>query len=731
MVSALKNNKKISGLESGKLAYRVLIGALAGIITGIFIGNYAEYFEFIGRAYVHLLAMCVYPYLISSLLFGLGKLTPATSKRLIGKAWYIYLIAWTVVLLAMLLLSMSFPPPEQQKVILPGREVGNLDVVSLFIPGNLFKVLVNNYIPAVVVFAVLYGFAMQKVERKGAYLEILELIKVSCVIIWNWIVKLAPIGVFALFAHSAGTLSVNEIGGLLIYVLVFLLGAFVFAFWILPVMISAVTTINYREFMLEIREAIILSLVTTLSVVSLPIITNAVENFVKKECISDDKVSDVIGTNISLAYPFAQLGNLKVALFFFFCKLHYHLPVSPFGIALLPILTVLSTIGSPSSVIDSVSFISNVYHFPPGMESLYVLTSTFTRYGQVALSVIGFAFVSLLSTLSFYGKLKINKSKLFFTLLGGLLTIGVIILCFRTIGPAVFKEHKVTSMNFSLEQNLTQGVEAVIYKNQSQVPQFHSRNQNEDLLDRIRKTGIIRIGYNADVNPYCFWNKKDQLVGYDVALMYKLAQDMNVKLEFIPYNWMNLENDLINKKFDIAIGSIYVTIDRLKVLTISKPYHLTPLAILVRSELAEKISKRNIIEDLNLTIGCFDSPMLIELSKKFFPKSTMVIINNPHQLLYWKDIDLVFWSLAQASTFARANDGFSAVVPDYFSFPLLIAYMMPPDETQLKNYIDYWIDLKQDEGFTHRQKKYWLEGIPRESSHQRWCIIRDALHWVN
>jgi len=56
------------------LAHWVLIGGVAGIAAGLFFGDYCGALAPIGFAYVMLLEAAVYPYLICSLLQGLGSL---------------------------------------------------------------------------------------------------------------------------------------------------------------------------------------------------------------------------------------------------------------------------------------------------------------------------------------------------------------------------------------------------------------------------------------------------------------------------------------------------------------------------------------------------------------------------------------------------------------------------------------------------------------------------------
>jgi len=185
------------------LPVRILLGAMAGVLTGLLFGEKAAVVSFLGDAYVQLLVMCVYPYLIASLLHGLGKLDSRTSMRVFQQSWHFYLLAWGVSLVFILLLGFVFPLSGTPKVIIPTSGDVRMNLVDMLIPGNLIASLSSNYVPAIAICAVIFGLAIQRAKNKTAILEVTEQIKNACILIWNWIVYIAPIGVFALFAGAS------------------------------------------------------------------------------------------------------------------------------------------------------------------------------------------------------------------------------------------------------------------------------------------------------------------------------------------------------------------------------------------------------------------------------------------------------------------------------------------------------------------------------------------------
>ena len=171
----------------------IVIGAVAGILAGVVLGERTGVLRPIGSAYAMMLEMAVYPYLICSLLHGLGRLTPSRAGRLLRASWGVYVFVWAATLGSIWLISWAIPAPAPPSVLRPMPAAGEGALLDLIIPANLFDALGRNYVPAIVVFAIAYGVAIQTVERKAALFESLQAIQAASVTIWRWIVRLAPV----------------------------------------------------------------------------------------------------------------------------------------------------------------------------------------------------------------------------------------------------------------------------------------------------------------------------------------------------------------------------------------------------------------------------------------------------------------------------------------------------------------------------------------------------------
>ena len=184
----------------------VAAGGITGILVGVFFGDYAHFLRPVGNVYVMLLEVAVYPYLICSLMHGLGSLAPAQAWRLFCSGWKFYVALWLITFGLLILLAKGIPQALATSWVADRAVKDAPGLLDILIPSDPFTALSRNYVPAVVLFCLFYGVALQHVPEKAALLSILEGIRLASLKFWNAVVRFAPLAVFALFADLAGSI---------------------------------------------------------------------------------------------------------------------------------------------------------------------------------------------------------------------------------------------------------------------------------------------------------------------------------------------------------------------------------------------------------------------------------------------------------------------------------------------------------------------------------------------
>jgi proton glutamate symport protein len=713
--------------SASKLPKQILLGAILGIAFGVVFGERTAFLQPIGDTYGALLQIPVYPYLICSLMYGLGRLTSASARQLLGATWVPFLFLWVLTLATIWALAQAIPPTPPPLSLTASELQGRIQLVELLIPSNPFAALRKNYIPAVAIFAVIYGIAFQSAQQKQTLLEIFDEVKKASVKIWGWIVRLAPFGVFALLAGTAGTVRADRVAGMVLYVVLYLLGATILGLFVIPFLISALVPESYRSVLRELRPAIVLAVVTTLSVVALPLVQRGVESALDNVgCSDSEERRNVVQTSLSLSYVFAQLGNNFVYLLILYASYVSQMPLRLAEKALLPLMTLLSCFGSPSATYDSVVFLSSWLHLPATVLDFYVETSAITRFGQVLLSVSGFFFITLVVPLIYFKKVRFRAGRF-------LAGAGVAaVLCLSIVGvavalrPTLFPPVTSRYASLRLDPRLTQGLHASIDAAQPPLSKAGADPQSDtSSIVNIRKRGILRVGFNPHVIPFSYRNADGELVGFDISYAYRLARDLGVSIEFVPFAWQTLTSDLVDHRFDIAMSGIYDTDERIQTLTVSPPYYATPLAVIVPSPRAETFLYANgELSRPGLRLAVFDDPVLIPLSRRLFPKAELVIVPSYDSLPgIDHPVEGAVWTLQQATAWAAEHPGFTAVAPDHLSGPISTVFVMAPDSAELAAFVSQWLQLRADDGFRAQQIAYWFQLRPRRSSSPRWNLL--------
>jgi len=704
----------------------VVLGALAGIAAGVVLGERTTVLQPVGSAYAMMLRIAVYPYLICALIYGLGRLTPAEAGRLFRAGWSVYLFLWCVTLLAIWLLARVIPPTPDPSVLTAASVHAEGDFLKVLIPANLIDALGQDYVPAVAVFAIVYGIAMQKIERKSALFEVLEAIQVASVTLWSWIVRFAPIGVFALFAVAAGTIEPSRLSGLLLYVALFLIGTLLLAFVVLPAVLAAFVPIGHREIVKEVQPALVIAVVTTLSVVALPFVQRAAERLATAAgCPDNEERSNVIKAVLALSYVLAQLGNYFLYLLMLYAAYEYKVPLTTPEELLLPMWTLLSGLGSPTAIVNGVVFIGNWLHLPAELTNLFLETWTVTRYGQVVLSVMGFSFATIVVPLLYFGKLRLRPRHAVHAVAVTVVSFGVAVAGGMALRPLLLQPAGDGLQALSIDPRLAQGLDVTLIRPPATAQTAVAADGNPSLA-AIRAGGVLRVGYNGDAAPFSYWNGRGELVGFDVSLAYQLARDLGVRLELVPYVWDNLERDLRERRLHVAMSGIYETDERLRSLALSHAYHHSPLALIVRSGQAHDFLDRAEIAAMpNLKLAVSDGPVLMPMVQLLFPKASVTVLRGGNVLaaLDSGQVDGVAWPLQQAGPWAAAHPGFTAVVPANTTGPILFTYLVPPGAEVFRRYINEWLELKAADGFRAAQLDYWMNGKPRSDRPARWNLV--------
>lgn len=231
------------------LGTQVVLALVIGLAVGLFFGEYVAFLKDIGRAFILLLQMTVLPYITLSLITGLGQLTYDDVKQLVLKAGTVLVFSWGLAIAVILVMPLAFPVWESASFFSTSlvEQPEKVNYLQLFIPANPFYSFANNIVPAVVLFSIALGLGLIGINDKHGLLDHLRILNRAMMNVTQFVSKLMPIGVLAIVASAAGTLGLEELERLQVYLLTYCVMALLLTLWVLPAMITSLTPLTYRQ----------------------------------------------------------------------------------------------------------------------------------------------------------------------------------------------------------------------------------------------------------------------------------------------------------------------------------------------------------------------------------------------------------------------------------------------------------------------------------------------------
>ena len=707
------------------LGYQVILAIVLGIIVGLFFGPYCSIFNPIGEIFFMLLQMVVLPYLLFLLIHGLGSLSPAIGKKLFSNGWIFFLVLWAtggVVVYALLTLiptsQLIFEAP-----LASGREMLRIDILSYLIPKNVFYDLANNVVPAIVICGLIGGLSVMTLENKSNLLTLLSQVNASIEKILEWLAILSPIAIFSHVAVAAGTLHFENLAKVEFFVAVFIGATLFLTLWVLPVLLTSLTDLKYRDVMREFRRVCIIPFATAMPSLAIPFIYRTIKRQALRESLKrDDNYDNAAQTVLPLTFTFGQLGNFFILFFIYFLAFYTHHALSSGQEILLMILLLPMSFGTVISGVSSISFLLDKFHFPPGAYSTFWTISSITLNFQVLLSVASILTLIILILSAYYGLLKVKWKKLFLNLGIGFAVFALLVTGIKL--SVRFQDHFTDLYRDLRVSNIVEHpIQATVFRPGDPIPPPPDVTLHP--LKRVLQSHVLRVGYYFMDTPFCYFNSFNELAGYDVTFAYQLAKDLDCALQFIPIEPNRLGEQLANGEFDIAMSAIVVTEERLTEMNFVKSYIEQNNVLIVPLRKKDQFLKlEELVERKDLKIG--GEGAYYGSIHMHFPFAKPIYLQSFKDLEDGR-VDAVLWCYLSAFVWCLNHPEYTIIDYQGNLGKHFFSYAVAQGSEDWKSFLQNWLSLKEESGFTQTMYDYWILGHPPEVREKRWSILSKIL----
>lgn len=286
-----------------KLHWKIIIGMACGIAVGMLINDsfrlpgilapaqravifiFAPLIGPAGQIFIKLLKMLIVPLILASMVMGVAQVGDVRRLgRIGGKTFLFYLTTtWASVFVGLLLVNLIQPgvgaPALAGSIPEPALTAVSVKSILLnMIPDNPFRAMANMDILPIIVFALFLGSILTTLGDKGKPLiSFFDSLNSAMMKLTDVIIRLAPIGVFALLAAVVAETGAGIFANLGKYMGTVLIGLAVHAFITLPLLLWLIGRAAPRKFFGAVAPALTTAFSTASSSATLPITMDCVE----------------------------------------------------------------------------------------------------------------------------------------------------------------------------------------------------------------------------------------------------------------------------------------------------------------------------------------------------------------------------------------------------------------------------------------------------------------------
>jgi aerobic C4-dicarboxylate transport protein len=282
------------------LYFQVLTAVALGVLLGHFYPQIGADMKPLGDGFIKLIKMIIAPIIFCTVVIGIAGME---DMKKVGKTGGLALLYFEVVSsLALIvgLVTVNLLAPgsgmnidastlDTKSIAAytgPGKMVGTVDFLLNVIPTSVVDAFAKGEILQVLLFSVLFGFALHKFGGRGTMVfDFIE--KTSHVLfdIVGIIMKVAPVGAFGAMAFTIGKYGVGSLFSLGKLMGTFYLTCLIFVFVVLG-LIARVHGFSIWKFVKYIKEELLIVLGTSSSESVLPRMMEKMENLgAKKTCV--------------------------------------------------------------------------------------------------------------------------------------------------------------------------------------------------------------------------------------------------------------------------------------------------------------------------------------------------------------------------------------------------------------------------------------------------------------
>ncbi len=233
----------------------------------------------------------------------------------------------------------------------------------------------------------------------------------------------------------------------------------------------------------------------------------------------------------------------------------------------------------------------------------------------------------------------------------------------------------------------------------------------DSVIEEVQDRGTLRVGLGL-FEPWSACNADGELIGFEIEVATKVAEDMGVEVEFVRTNWSYIIPALIAEEFDVIISGMTILPERNLKVNFTSSYNSTGVYLVANTAQTAGLEMLADFNCSNVTIATRRGASSIPAIENVFPDATLLLFDTDNAVLQ----AVVAGDADAAAAFATTGTAWVEANPETLHLPFeepfaseVLAMAVRKGDLDTLNFFNGWITIRDADGWLEQHRQYWFE----------------------
>ncbi len=233
----------------------------------------------------------------------------------------------------------------------------------------------------------------------------------------------------------------------------------------------------------------------------------------------------------------------------------------------------------------------------------------------------------------------------------------------------------------------------------------------ESVIEEIQDRGVLRAGLGLFA-PWSACDADGELIGFEIEVATRLAEDMGVEVEFARTNWNYIIPALIAEEFDVIISGMTILPERNLKVNFTSSYNQTGIYLVANTDRTAGLETLEDFNSSSVTIATRRGSSTISAIENVFPDAMILLYDTDTAIL-----EAVVSGMADAArAHGSTRNTWVEDNPDTLHLPFdepfaseVLAIAVRKGDHDALNFFNSWIAIRKADGWLEQHRQYWFD----------------------